>query len=691
MPQRKIQSNQLSDTGVAPGPYTSANVTIDAAGRITAAANGVSGGSPGGLTTEIQFNNAGAFGGVNDFTYSIASGDLRYLPLPRTSPGNLVLFAPASTVADGGNVGIRAGRAGNDLGVSYTGGRVDVEGGESFDNDGISGRVSTSGGTPTQGGTIDIIAGDFQAGNSPVPVISNAGNINIDAGNSTGMGALTGSTGGYVSIRAGEGPASESQDYWGDIYLYHGSILSYAFKPTGEIEILGSAGSVGEVLTSGGPGAYPTWAPAGGGAVPGGVTTNIQYNNAGAFDGEVNFTYDGVATVTLGGSATAQSIIEGGNGSLYQFSIRSKGFSSSTGSNLSLETPAGPANNTTGSIFLTTGSEPGTNGLSGNINLTTGDAGTETGAIILQAGSQTDTAGGPKPGGGNIELYGGDSNGGSANGGDIRIRGGFAYNEGVGGKIFITGGRGSTGLGAGGEITLRGGLGNNDGSGGALYLLGGDSNATSGPAVGGSVTISGGYSGPVGGSIAILAGEADVGGAGGEVYIRTATTGALVERLRIKNNGAWSVGTGGAATGTAGQVLTSAGSSSPPTWQTVAGTTPVLIQTACSDETTAITVGTSKVTFRAPYAFTLTEIRASANTAPTGSTILIDINEAGVSILSTKLMIDATEKTSTTATIPYVISDAAIADDAEISIDFDQVGSTIAGAGIKVTLIGTRP
>ncbi len=109
---------------------------------------------------------------------------------------------------------------------------------------------------------------------------------------------------------------------------------------------------------------------------------------------------------------------------------------------------------------------------------------------------------------------------------------------------------------------------------------------------------------------------------------------------------------------------------------------------ACSDETTAIAAGTGKVTFRMPYAFTVTAVRASVTTAPTGSTILIDINESGTTILSTKLMIDASEKTSTTAATPAVISDASLADDAEMTVDFDQVGSTIAGAGVKVYLIG---
>jgi hypothetical protein len=114
------------------------------------------------------------------------------------------------------------------------------------------------------------------------------------------------------------------------------------------------------------------------------------------------------------------------------------------------------------------------------------------------------------------------------------------------------------------------------------------------------------------------------------------------------------------------------------------------IAIACSDEATAVTTGTAKATFRMPYAFTLTAVRASVTTAPTGSTLVIDINEGGTSILSTKLSIDASEKTSTTAATPAVISDTSIADDAEITIDFDQVGSTIAGAGVKVYLIGAR-
>jgi len=120
------------------------------------------------------------------------------------------------------------------------------------------------------------------------------------------------------------------------------------------------------------------------------------------------------------------------------------------------------------------------------------------------------------------------------------------------------------------------------------------------------------------------------------------------------------------------------------------GSLPVVYGVAASDETTAITTGTGKVTFRMPHAMTLTSVRASVTTAPTGASIIIDINEAGSTIMTTnKLVIDATEKTSTTG-VAHTLTDTALADDAEIIIDFDQVGSSVAGAGVKIWLIGTR-
>jgi hypothetical protein len=124
-------------------------------------------------------------------------------------------------------------------------------------------------------------------------------------------------------------------------------------------------------------------------------------------------------------------------------------------------------------------------------------------------------------------------------------------------------------------------------------------------------------------------------------------------------------------------------------WSDILSSIPVNIQLACSDETTALTTGTAKMTFRMPHGMTLSEVRCSVTTAPTGSVLTVDIND-GTSILSTKLTIDIGEKTSTTSAIPPVINQIALVDDAEITIDIDTIGSTIAGAGLKVTLIGRR-
>jgi hypothetical protein len=116
----------------------------------------------------------------------------------------------------------------------------------------------------------------------------------------------------------------------------------------------------------------------------------------------------------------------------------------------------------------------------------------------------------------------------------------------------------------------------------------------------------------------------------------------------------------------------------------------VEIQLAASDETTALTTGTAKVTFRMPHAMTLTSVRASLTTAQaSGSIFTVDINQGGTSVLGTKLTIDNTEKTSVTAATAATITTSALTDDAEITIDIDQIGNGTA-TGLKITLIGTR-
>jgi len=101
-------------------------------------------------------------------------------------------------------------------------------------------------------------------------------------------------------------------------------------------------------------------------------------------------------------------------------------------------------------------------------------------------------------------------------------------------------------------------------------------------------------------------------------------------------------------------------------------------------EDIGLTTGTAKFTFRTPYACTLESVKATVTSAPTGSSVIVDINENGSTVLSTKLSIDASETTSTSASSQAVISDSSLANDAEITIDIDQVGSVSPGVGLKV-------
>lgn len=116
---------------------------------------------------------------------------------------------------------------------------------------------------------------------------------------------------------------------------------------------------------------------------------------------------------------------------------------------------------------------------------------------------------------------------------------------------------------------------------------------------------------------------------------------------------------------------------------------PYSVIVACSGTSQALTAGTARETFRVERAFTLSEVRASLTTAATGSTVIVNINLNGVSVLGTKLSIDASELTSVTAASAATIVTTAIPSDGQITIDIDQVGATTPGTGLKVVLLGT--
>ena len=111
---------------------------------------------------------------------------------------------------------------------------------------------------------------------------------------------------------------------------------------------------------------------------------------------------------------------------------------------------------------------------------------------------------------------------------------------------------------------------------------------------------------------------------------------------------------------------------------------------ALSDETSALASTSTSVpiiTFRMPGAMILTEVRSSlTSNGPSGSLTTLDIKESGTTVLSTALSIDANETTSTTAATPTVISDSALADNAEITV-FLTTKNALA-RGLKLYFIG---
>lgn len=296
-----IQSNitqvgTLTALNVSGNAVFSSNVTLGAVAnvRITGGVNGYilttdgtgnlswqsagSGGSPGGSNTQIQFNNSGNFSGSGAFTFNNVSNAVQMTGNLTTK--NII----ANNVTFYGN----ALMTGNTTSTYYFGdgsfltnvvanvaNTVQVSAQPNITSVGTLLSLSVSGNIAT---SQTVSANAFQtAGNANVGNLRAAGNA-IISGSLTSNGAVNFSNSANVSL--------------GDI---------------GNVHI--SGGLNGYVISTDGLGTL-TWQPqgGGGGGVPGGITTQVQYNKDGNFAGSAFFSFnDSTNTVQIGGLMIANT------------------------------------------------------------------------------------------------------------------------------------------------------------------------------------------------------------------------------------------------------------------------------------------------------------------------------------------------------------------------------------------------
>lgn len=115
---------------------------------------------------------------------------------------------------------------------------------------------------------------------------------------------------------------------------------------------------------------------------------------------------------------------------------------------------------------------------------------------------------------------------------------------------------------------------------------------------------------------------------------------------------------------------------------------PYDIVTACSDETTPLTLGTNLTTFRIFKNIFITRVYASLTTAqPSGSLLTIDVKRNGTTIFGTnKITFDNTEKSSYTATTQPNLTTVTANRDDEFTVDITQIG-TSGATGLKIYII----